>query len=104
MKTFFAGAVAIALISFAAPSVAEETQAAPLAVTTPAATTAPAEAPPAKPVEPKKICRSEEQLGTIFKKRTCHTQEEWDAIDAATRRDAEDKMSTIGGGLTAPGN
>lgn len=37
--------------------------------------------PPAKAVEatkPKKVCVTEAQLGSHFKKRICATQEEWD--------------------------
>jgi len=32
----------------------------------------------AKPAEPKKVCVTEAQLGSHFKKRICATQEEWD--------------------------
>ena len=52
--------------------------------------TPPASATPA-PVaaEPKKVCRREQSLGTIFSKRVCHTPAEWAAIDAENTRTAE---------------
>lgn len=37
----------------------------------------------AKSVKEKKICRSEQTTGSYFAKRTCHTRDEWKAIDAA---------------------
>lgn len=46
---------------------------------------------PAKP--PKPICRSENVTGSIFPTRTCHSKEEWVAIDAANAADAE-RMSS----------
>lgn len=37
----------------------------------------------AKPaVKEKKICRTEDDTGSIVPKRTCHTKAEWDAINA----------------------
>lgn len=47
----------------------------------PAATTSPATAPaatPVKPEEPKKVCVTEAQMGSHFKKKICATQAEWD--------------------------
>jgi hypothetical protein len=52
----------------------------------PAAATPPAAAPAAKP---KKICRTEQALGSILPKHTCRTQQEWDAMARATEGDAE---------------
>lgn len=42
----------------------------------------------AKPVKEKKICRSEQTTGSYFAKRTCHTRDEWKAIDAANTDNA----------------
>ncbi len=39
----------------------------------------------------KKICRREQEVGSIMPKRTCHTKAEWDAIDRVIAGDA-DKM------------
>ncbi len=36
------------------------------------------------PVKIKPICRSEAVTGSNFPKRTCHSKEQWAAIDAAT--------------------
>ncbi|TXC71505.1 hypothetical protein FSB78_11540 [Sphingomonas ginsenosidivorax] len=41
----------------------------------------------AKP--PKPICRSEPVTGSIFPQRSCHSKEEWTAIDAANAANAE---------------
>ena len=43
-----------------------------------APTTAPTAVATAKSAEPKKICVSEAQLGSNFKKRICATAEEWE--------------------------
>jgi hypothetical protein len=43
-----------------------------------------------KPADPdKKVCRSLEQVGTMFSKRICHTAEEWKAIDGANAKSAD---------------
>jgi hypothetical protein len=48
----------------------------------PASSTAPAAAAavtaPVKPEEPKKVCVTEAQLGSHFKKKICATPEEWE--------------------------
>lgn len=48
-----------------------------------------ATAAPAKVKPPKPICRSENTTGSMFPTRTCHTKEEWAAIDAANAANAE---------------
>ncbi len=55
------------------------------------ATAAPA--PPAKPIRAKKVCRSETVLGSNIPDTTCHTQAEWDQIDASTRANAREIMN-----------
>jgi hypothetical protein len=44
----------------------------------------------AKPADAKKICRSQEAVGTMFTKRVCHTAAEWAKIDESNRKDAQD--------------
>jgi hypothetical protein len=44
----------------------------------------------AKPTDAKKICRSQEAVGTMFTKRVCHTAAEWAKIDESNRKDAQD--------------
>lgn|GEM_PF-1601017 len=53
-----------------------------LAPTPGLATTEP-EQPAAKPAKPRKICRSQTPTGRLISASVCHTQEEWDAVDAA---------------------
>jgi predicted secreted protein len=58
----------------------------------------PAEA--AKPAEPKKVCVTEAQLGSHFKKRICATQEEWDRRrerDAAEMSKMSDRTAACSG-------
>lgn len=43
----------------------------------------------AKTKPPKAICRSEDTTGSLFPTRTCHSKEEWSAIDAANAANAE---------------
>ena len=51
-------------------------------------------APPAKPVKAKKICRSDENTGSIMPKRVCRTQTEWEAYAKETNgRSVERPMS-----------
>ena len=54
----------------------------------PAATAAPAVATAPE----KKICRKEQEIGSIMPKRTCRTQAEWDAIDRATEADTDTQL------------
>lgn len=42
-------------------------------------------AKPAKPAKPRKICRSDDDANSRMPRRTCHTQAEWDALDARAR-------------------
>lgn len=44
---------------------------------------------PIKVKPPKTICRSEDTTGSMFPTRTCHSKEEWTAIDAANAANAE---------------
>ena len=37
----------------------------------------------------KKICRRDDELGTLMPKRTCKTAEEWAAIDAQNQQNAQ---------------
>ena len=38
----------------------------------------------------KKVCRSQEAVGTLFAKRVCNTAAEWAKIDERDRNDARD--------------
>lgn len=73
-----------AAVSFAVPVVAQTADSA-----TPA------------PKKEKKTCRRLDQTGSIIGSRpTCHTKSEWEAIDAANRRNVDQTMDTsrrIGG-------
>lgn len=56
--------------------------------------------PAATPAEPKKICVTEAQTGSHFKKRICATQEEWDRRrerDAAEMAKASDRTAACTG-------
>ena len=55
---------------------------------TPGATSAPA-ATGAPAAPEKKICRREQEAGSMMGRRLCYTQSEWDAIARATGNDAE---------------
>ncbi|MDQ0836966.1 hypothetical protein [Sphingomonas faeni] len=48
-----------------------------------------ATAPAAKSKPPKPVCRSEDKTGSMFPTRTCHSKEEWTAIDAANASNVE---------------
>jgi len=55
---------------------------------------APAVAP--VPVAPeKKVCRREQEVGSIMPKRTCRTQSEWAAIDRELGGDAESHLQDL---------
>lgn len=49
-----------------------------------------------QPAMEKKICRSERPTGSYFTKRTCHTREEWKAIDATNASDARLMRDRVG--------
>ena len=49
-----------------------------------------ASAAPATPE--KKVCRREQEVGSIMPKRTCRTQAEWAAIDRETGGNAESQL------------
>lgn len=53
----------------------------------------PAAAPAPKSAE-KKICRTEETLGSIMRKKTCRTAAEWEQIRVATEKAADRRRST----------
>jgi hypothetical protein len=53
-------------------------------------------APAPAPVREKKICRSQETVGTLLTKTVCHTKTEWADIDARNQRSADDTMSNRG--------
>jgi hypothetical protein len=44
--------------------------------------TAPATTPAAKPAKPKRVCREQDFTGSRMPQRTCHTADEWAAIDS----------------------
>ena len=54
-----------------------------LLASVPALAGAEPEAPPTKPAKAKKICRSQMPTGRRISESVCHTQAEWDEIDAA---------------------
>ena len=68
----------VAAISFAAPAIAQTGS----------------DVPAPKPVKEKKICRREAQTGSILgSPSVCHTKAEWDKIDAANGRNADDALA-----------
>jgi hypothetical protein len=70
-----------------------------LAQTTAPATAADVVAPQAKSKPPKPVCRTESVTGSMFPARTCHSGEEWKAIDSARAADADQMShSRTGGG------
>lgn len=50
--------------------------------------------PAAQIKPPKPVCRSETRTGSLFPTRTCHSKEEWAAIDDANTSSAE-RMSNM---------
>lgn len=46
-------------------------------------------APAGKVKPPKPLCRNESTTGSMFAKKTCHSKEEWAAIDLANAADVE---------------
>jgi len=66
---------ALVTTAFLLAGASSQTQAAtPASSPVPAVSAAPAAAE-------KKVCRKEQEVGSIMPKRTCRTQAEWDAID-----------------------
>jgi hypothetical protein len=59
-----------------------------------------AAAPDAKPAKVHKICRQEVDTGSIMPHSTCHTKEEWAAIEAANRQQVDQMSMHRGGGAT----
>lgn len=60
------------------------------ATAVPATADSPAARPPAAPVdEDRIICKTDEQTGTLFSKKTCLTKAEWKKKRARDRRAAE---------------
>ena len=60
-----------------------------VAQTAPPSKTSDAAVPTAKAKPPKPICRREDTTGSLFPTRTCHSKEEWPAIDAANAANTE---------------
>jgi hypothetical protein len=63
----------------------------------PAAAAAPPEAPATAPAEPdpkRLICFKEQQAGTLFTRKVCHTREEWKKLQERDRRGAGDMLDT----------
>ncbi|TXC71252.1 hypothetical protein FSB78_10060 [Sphingomonas ginsenosidivorax] len=54
--------------------------------------------PAVKAKPPKPLCRKEDVTGSFFPARTCHTKEEWAAIDAANAQNAERMSATRNSG------
>jgi hypothetical protein len=54
-----------------------------------------------KPAKEKKICRQEDQTGSIMMHRTCHTKEEWAQIDTDNARNAQQVLNRSGNGNAA---
>ena len=80
MLAVLTSAFVLATASVQAPTTAPAPQA-----SAPVVSTAPA-------TPEKKVCRREQEAGSIMPKRTCHTQAEWNAIDRATSGDAESQL------------
>jgi len=80
MRTLFLLPV-LALVTTGVPAFAHQ-QTTPSATTGEENGTAPK---PARPVKPRKICREDESANSRMPTRTCHTQEEWDALAAKQR-------------------
>lgn len=71
----------LALVTTGVPAFAQQQ-------TTPSTTTAEengAAPTPAKRAKPRKICREDESANSRMPTRTCHTQEEWDALAGRQR-------------------
>ena len=69
------------LLASAAPALAQDNSAAPAAT----------------PVKEKKICRSDDETGSIMPKRICHTKAEWVEIDQANAWDSQQFSSSLRG-------
>ena len=53
--------------------------------------------PPTASEKPKQICRQEQQTGSNFSKRVCHTAEEWKAMADEARKQSDDFRSCRNG-------
>jgi hypothetical protein len=73
-------------------------------IAAPADGSAAAPQPAQPPVKAKKICKQEETTGSIMPKRTCKTQEEWDAVEAANRGALEQMRQWQTNGKMVSGN
>jgi hypothetical protein len=60
------------------------------AIAAPAETQTLAQQANAAPAKEKRICRTDTGTGSIMPKRICHTQAEWDSLNADSRKAAED--------------
>lgn len=56
-----------------------------------------------KPAKEKKICRREEETGSLMASRICHTKDEWVRIDAANQK-AVEQFSTARRNNGGPGS
>lgn len=76
-----------ALVTTAFLLVGASSQAQPVTPSSPPNSAPAATGAPAAPE--KKICRREQEAGSMMGRRLCYTQSEWDAIARATGNDAE---------------
>lgn len=58
----------------------------------PPPTTPPAAVQPAAPPKARKICVEDDTMGSLFKKRTCHTKAEWLLINEREGRKAQEAL------------
>ena len=61
----------------------------------PSSTSAPAPGVSAPAAEEKKVCRKEQEIGSIMPKRICRTQAEWNAIDREMGSDAQTQLDDM---------
>jgi hypothetical protein len=52
----------------------------------------PAAAPDVKPAKPHRVCRQDVATGSIMPRTTCHTKDEWAAIDASNQAQANQEL------------
>ena len=60
-------------------------------------------APKPKPPREKKICRTEEVIGSIIPQSICKTAAQWQQIDDENQRNADDAMARRSGGPSTSG-
>ena len=59
--------------------------------------------PPAKPVKAKKICRTQLPTGRRISQSVCHTQDDWDRIDAENGKAAQSVINQLTRQAGSPG-